>query len=56
MRDSELPGDVAGPDPELGQLNDPDSNVVGQRPTVHEHPAQLVDLAILVQLGIRERG
>ena len=52
VRDSELPRDVAGPDSELGQLNDPDPNVVGQRPAVHEHPAQLVNLAILVQLRI----
>ena len=52
MRDTQLAGDVAGPNPQLGQLDDPDPDVVGQRPTVDKHPSKLVDLAILVQLRV----
>ena len=56
MRNPELSGDVAGSYSELSQLNDPDSNVIGQRPTIDEHSAQLINLAILVQLRIRKGG
>ena len=52
MADPKLSGDVTGPDSQLGQLYDPDPDVVGKGTTVDKHPAQLVDLAILVQLGI----
>ena len=52
MRDAQLAGDVARPDAELGQLDDADADVVGERPAVDEHAAQLVDLAILVQLRV----
>ena len=48
MADSQLPGDVAGSDAELGELNDADSDVIGERSAVDEHATQLVDLAILV--------
>lgn len=48
----ELPGDVAGSDAQLGQLDDPDPDVVGQGPAVDKHPSQLVDLSILIQLRI----
>jgi hypothetical protein len=43
VRDEELAGDVAGPDPHQGQLHDSAPHVVRQRATVHEHPAKLVD-------------
>lgn len=43
--DPQLPADVTGPDPELGQLHYPESDGVGERPAVHENPAELVDLA-----------
>ena len=52
VRDTQLAGDVAGPNPQLGQLDDPDPDVVGQRPTVDKHPSKLVDLAILVKLRV----
>ena len=48
----ELSGDVAGPDPELGELNDPDPDVVGEGSAIDEHSSELIDLSILVQLGI----
>ena len=50
--DAELAGDVAGADAELGELDDADADVVGERPAVDEHPAQLVDLAILGELRV----
>ncbi len=52
MRDPELSGDVTGPDAELGELDDAYSNVVGQRPPVHEHPTKLVHLTILAELWV----
>ncbi len=46
------PRDVAGSDAELRQLDDPHPDVVGQRPPVDEHPAQLVHLAVLTQMRL----
>lgn len=43
--DPQLPADVTGPDPELGQLHYPESDGVRERPAVHENTAELVDLA-----------
>ena len=37
MADPELSGDVAGPDPLVGHVNDPLSHHVGQGPSVYEH-------------------
>lgn len=42
VRDEQLARNVARPHAEQGQLNDPPAHVVGQRPAVHEHAAQLV--------------
>ena len=56
MRHPELPRDVAGPDAELRQLDDPDPDVVGQRAAVDEHASQLVDLAVLVHLRAWKEG
>jgi len=42
--DAQLPADVAGSNPELGQLHYPEPDRVGERPAVHEHTAQLVHL------------
>ena len=47
VTDPELPRDVAGPDAQLGQLDDPDPDVVGQGPPVDKDPSKLVDLPIL---------
>ncbi len=54
-RDPELPGDVAGSDPQLGQLDDPHAHVIGQGAPVHEEAAELIHLAVLVQLGVCRR-
>ena len=43
MGDPELPGDVAGPDPLVGQLHYPLPHHVRQGTTVHKHPSQLVN-------------
>ena len=48
----ELSADVAGSDPELSQLHDPQSDVVGERTAVDEDSAQLVDLAVRVDVGL----
>lgn len=48
MGHAQLPGDVARPNPQLRQLHDAQPHGVGQRPSVHEHSSQLVDLAILL--------
>lgn len=50
MRDPQLAGDDAGPDPVMGHLHDLVADVVGQRPAVDEHAAELVD-ATLTQWG-----
>lgn len=42
--DSQLPANVTGSNPELGQLHDPEPDGVGQRPPVHENTAELVYL------------
>ena len=48
----ELPADVARSDTELSQLHNPQSDVVGKRPPVDENSAQLVDLAVRVDMGL----
>ena len=47
MADPQLPRNIARPNPQLSQFYDTNSDVVGQRTPIHEHPSQLVDLAIL---------
>ena len=42
MGDPELPGDVTRSDPLMGKLYNPLTNHVGERTTVHKHPAKLV--------------
>lgn len=49
----QLSADVARPDAHLRQLHYAHAHRVGQRPPVHEHPAQLIDLPILLTLSIR---
>lgn len=46
MADSELSGNVAGPDSVVSQLHDPLPHHVGQGTTVHKHPAELVHAAV----------
>jgi len=52
VTDPELSGDVAGPDAQLGQLDDPDTYVVGQGTTVDKHPTELVNFTVLRHLSI----
>lgn len=42
--DTQLPADVTGSNPELGQLHYPEPDGVGERPAVHENTAELVHL------------
>ena len=46
MRDPELPGDVARPDPVVSEFDDPLPDDVGQRSAVDEDAAKLVDAAV----------
>ncbi len=46
VTDEQLARDVAGPHAHHGQLDDAAPHVVGQRPPVHEHAAQLVHAAV----------
>ena len=46
MRDPQLPGDVAGPDPVVSEFHDPLPDDVGQRSAVDENAAKLVDAAV----------
>ena len=48
----ELSADVARSDTELGQLHNPQPDVVGQRPPVDKNSSQLVDLAVRVDVGL----
>lgn len=48
--DAQLTADVARSDAHPGQFDDAHANGVGQRPTVDEHAAQLVHLAVLLLL------
>lgn len=51
MRDPQLAGDDAGPDPVMGHLHDLVSDVVGQRPAVNEDPSELVDPSLAQRSG-----
>ena len=51
----ELSADVARSDPKLGQLHNPQPDMVGQRPAVDENSPQLVDLAVRVDVGLWDR-
>ena len=42
---AQLPANVTGSNPELGQLHYPEPDGVGERPAVDENPAELVHLA-----------
>jgi len=46
VRDPELPGDVAGPDPVVSELDDPLPDDVGKRSAVDEDAAELIDAAV----------
>ena len=48
----ELSADVAGSDPKLSQLHNPQPDVVGKRTAVDEDSAQLVDLAVRVNVRL----
>ena len=48
----ELSADIAGSDTELSQLYNPQPDVVGERPPVDKNSAQLVDLAVRVDVGL----
>lgn len=48
--DAQLTADVARSDADPGQFDDAHADRVGQRPTVDEHAAQLVHLAVLLLL------
>ena len=48
----QLAADVARPDPELGELHDPQSHVVRKRPAVDKHSAQLVDFPVRVDMRL----
>lgn len=50
MRDAQLTADVTRPDADAGQFDDAHSDRVGQRPSVDEHAAELVHLAVLLLL------
>lgn len=45
VRDPQLPADVTGSYPELGQLHYPEPDGVWERPAVHENATELVHLA-----------
>ena len=46
-----MAADVARPDPELGELDDPHADVVRKRPTIDKDSAQLVNLAVSIHMG-----
>ena len=48
----ELSADVAGSDTQLSQLHNPQPDMVGKRTPVDENSAQLVDLAVGVDVGL----
>jgi hypothetical protein len=52
VRNAQLSRYVARPDAQLGELDDAQAHCVGQWSTVDEHAAQLVHLAVLLQLRI----
>ena len=51
MADPELARDDAGADAGGGHLDDLEADVVGQRPAVDEHAAQLVDAALACEVS-----
>lgn len=51
VRDPQLSGDDAGPDPVVSHLHYLVSDVIGQRPAVNEHPAELVDPSLSQRSG-----
>ena len=51
MGDAELARDDAGPHARSGHLDDLEADVVGQRPAVDEHAAQLVDAALACEVS-----
>ena len=53
MRDPELPGDVTRSDPLMGKLYNPLTNHVGERTTVHKHPAKLVHASMTCNARMR---
>ena len=54
---AQLTTDVAWSDAQLGQLNDADTDLAGQRPAVHKQPTQLVHLAkVVVVCGSRQKN
>ena len=52
VADAQLPGDDAGANAGGGHLDDLEADVVGQRPPIDEHPAQLVDAPLACEEGI----
>lgn len=46
MRDAKLSRNIAGSDAVVGQFDDPLSDDIGQRPTVDEDSAKLIDTAV----------
>ena len=50
VRDEELPGDVARPDPHESQLHDTSPNIVRERSTIDEDSPQLVHSCLTLQL------
>ena len=52
VADPELPADDAGSHPGGRHLDDLEADVVGQRPPIDEHPAQLVDAPLACEEGI----
>ena len=52
VADAQLPGDDAGADAGGGHLDDLEADVVGQRPPIDEHPAQLVDAPLACEEGM----
>ena len=52
MADAQLPGDDAGANAGGGHLDDLEADVVGQRPPIDEHPAQLVDAPLACEEGM----
>ncbi len=52
VANAQLAADVAGPDAQLGQLDDAHPDVVGQGAPIDENPSELVDLSILIYMLI----
>ena len=50
VRDKQLPGDDARPDPHEGQLHDTSPHIVRERSTIDEDSPQLVHSCLTLQL------